>query len=156
MCFVSRELLAGWPQMARGLRCIFGARSRVPGERWRVHLGPQILLEAGKLLLGTAGLYAAFGGVKATRLCGAPRTPWCRQSSAATCMASRSTTAGCPLSAGMRRLPPKGDGCGCGGSGRTGPAALPTWPPMVAEWSGVAGVHLVAPARLLERPRVEI
>ena len=43
---------------------------------------------------------------------------------------------------GMRRLPPKGDGCGCGGSGRTGPAALPTWPPMVAEWSGVAGVHL--------------
>ena len=36
------------------------------------------------------------------------------------------------------------------------PAALPTWPPMVAEWSGVAGVHLVAPARLLERPRAEI
>ena len=27
---------------------------------------------------------------------------------------------------------------------------------MVAKWSGVAGVHLVAPARLLERPRVEI
>ena len=56
MCFVSRELLAGWPQMARGLRCIFGALSRAPGERWRMHLGPQILLEAGGLLLGTAEL----------------------------------------------------------------------------------------------------
>ena len=44
------------PQMARGLRCIFGALSRAPGERWRMHLGPQILLEAGGLLLGTAEL----------------------------------------------------------------------------------------------------
>ena len=33
MCFVSRELLAGWPQMAWGPRDIFGALSRVPGER---------------------------------------------------------------------------------------------------------------------------
>ena len=48
--------LAGCPQMARGLRCIFGALSRAPGERWRMHLGPQILLEAGGLLLGTAEL----------------------------------------------------------------------------------------------------
>ena len=56
MCFMSRELLAGWPQMARGLRCIFGALSRAPGERWRMHLGPQILLEAGGLLLSTAQL----------------------------------------------------------------------------------------------------
>ena len=132
--------------MACNLPALSGAQKRSRKSSWRL---------AGNCWT-PAGNYAASDGVKATRLCGAPRTLWCRQSSAATCMASRSTTAGCPLSAGMRRLPPMGDGCGCGGSGRTGPAALPTWPPMVAEWSGVAGVHVAAPARLLERPRVEI
>ena len=44
---------------------------------------------------------------------------------------------------------PKGKGSG--GRHAGSPAALLTWPPMVAEWSGVAGVHVVAPARLLER-----
>ena len=36
----------------------------------------------------------------------------------------------------------RAQGQGLGGRHARSPAALPTWPPMVAEWSGVAGVHL--------------
>ena len=99
--------------------------------------------------------YAASGSVKATRLCGAPRTPWCRQSSAATDA----------LASVQRRVAAvRGAGSSPGGSSSNAldvtTAERARAPPqpllMVAKWSGVAGVHLVAPVRLLERPRVEI
>jgi len=73
-------------------------------------------------------------------------------------MAAQSTRPGALQHAWEWRVGGCGRAKGQGLRGRhaKSPAAQPTWAPLVAERLGVAGVHVVAPARLLERPRVNI
>ena len=94
--------------------------------------------------------YAACGGVKATRLCGAPRTPWCRQSSAATDA----------LASVQRRVAAvRGAGSSPGGSSSNAldvtTAERARAPPqpllMVAKCSVMIGGHQVSSRRLLGR-----
>ena len=117
-----------------------------------MQLGPQILLAAGGQLLDPAELAAPPAAApKRTKISAMVQV-------CAAGIAAQSALPGALQHAEEWRVGGCGraQGQGLGRRHAGSPAALPTWPPMVAEWSGVAGVHLVAPARLLERPRVEI
>ena len=121
-----------------------------------MQLGPHILLAAGGQLLDPAELLRRLRRQQGLVPKGTKSSAIVQLGTAV--MAAQSAWPGALWHAWEWRVGGCGraQGQGLGGRHARSTAALPTWPPMVAEWSGVAGVHVTAPARLLERPRVEI